>query len=379
MSKKSIDRPAGRRLSRREVLRAGGAVAGFTAANFLVPRALLAQDKMTSELVITTWGGSFADAVRTTVVEPFQKETGVRVTMGVTGNQAEMLTKLRAATMGGTPDIDLCFNDLSFSYSAIKQGLVEPLRVENIPNLKTVLPIFNKLERPVPWDPGTDVHGAPGQYVARGITYNAKLVKREINSVADLWNPEFTGKLGIFSVTQWMMLNAGFYTGQDMNGFKDLDAIWKALREQRKIVGRYYSNLAEGQELFVNETISISPFNGGRTVALKRRGLDVRFVLPKEGWHLNADLLLISKGTRNRLTAEKFIDFFYRPEIATAASLAFGFAVGTRNVEPTQEIKDTIPDYDPTGEFKGATLADPVYWDSNVGRWNDKVKEIMSS
>jgi spermidine/putrescine-binding protein len=379
MSKKSIDRPAVRRRSRREVLRAGGALAGVTAANFLVPRALLAQDKMTNELVVTTWGGSFADAVRTTVVEPFQKETGVRVTMGVTGNQAEMLTKLRAATMGGTPDIDLCFNDLSFSYSAIKQGLVEPLRVENIPNLKTVLPIFNKLERPVPWDPGTDVHGAPGQYVARGITYNTKLVKREINSVADLWNPEFTGKLGIFSVTQWMMLNAGFYTGQDMNGFKDLNAIWKALSEQRKIVGRYYSNLAEGQELFINETISISPFNGGRTVALKRRGLDVRFVLPKEGWHLNADLLLISKGTRNRLTAEKFIDFFYRPEIATAASLAFGFAVGTRNVEPTQEIKDTIPDYDPTGEFKGATLADPVYWDSNVGRWNDKVKEIMSS
>jgi len=379
MSRKRADRRTRRRVSRRDALRAGGALLGFTAANFLLPGRLFAQDKMTNELIITTWGGSFADAVRATVVEPFQKEFGVRVTMGVTGNQAEMLTKLRAATMGGTPDIDLCFNDLSFSYSAIKQGLVEPLRVENIPNLKTVLPIFNKLERPVPWDPGPDIHGAPGQYVARGITYNTKLIKREINSVADLWNPEFTGKLGIFTVTQWMMLNAGFYTRQDMNNFKDIDAIWKALGDQRKIVGRYYSNLAEGQELFVNETISISPFNGGRTVALKRRGLDVRFVLPKEGWHLNADLLLISKGTTNRLAAEKFIDFFYRPEVATAASLGFGFAVGTRNVQPTQEIIDTIPDYDRTGEFKGATLADPVYWDTNVGRWNDKVKEIMAS
>jgi spermidine/putrescine transport system substrate-binding protein len=379
MSRRRIHRPAGRRVTRRNLLRAGGALAGFTAASFFVPRALLAQDKMTNELVMTTWGGSFADAVRTTVVEPFQKEFGVRVTMGVTGNQAEMLTKLRAATMGGTPDIDLCFNDLSFSYSAIKQGLVEPLRVENIPNLKTVLPIFNKLEHAVSWDPGPDLHGAPGQYVARGITYNTKQIKREINSVADLWNPEFKGKLGVFSVTQWMMLNAGFYTGQNMNNFTDLEAIWKALREQRQVVGRYYGNLAEGQELFINDTIWISPFNGGRTVALKRRGLDVQFVLPKEGWHLNADLILISKGTRNRLTAEKFIEFFYRPEIATAASLAFGFAVGTRNVQPTQEIKETIPDYDPTGEFKGATLADPVYWDTNVGRWNDKVKEIMSS
>jgi spermidine/putrescine-binding protein len=378
MSRKSQD-SAAKRISRRGLIKAGGALAGFTAANFFLPKELLAQDKLTNELVITTWGGSFADAVREKVVEPFQKQYGVKVTMGVTGNQAEMLTKLKAATMGGTPDIDLCFNDLSFSFSAIKQGLVEPLRVDNIPNLKTVLPVFNKLERPVPWDPGEGVHGAPGQYVARGITYNTKEIKRDINSIAELWNPEFKGKQGVFTVTQWMMLNAAFYTRQDMNDMKDLEAIWKALREQRPLVGRYYSNLAEGQELFVNGTITISNFNGGRTVAVKRRGIDVRFVLPKEGFHLNADLLLVSKGTRNRLAAEKFIDFFYRPDIATAASLAFGFAVGTRNVEPTQEIKDTIPDYDPTGEFKGATFADPVYWDSNVGRWNDKVKEIMSS
>jgi spermidine/putrescine-binding protein len=369
----------GRRATRRGVLRGGAAIAGFTAFNFFVPKELAAQDKMTNELVVTAWGGSFADALRTAVIEPFQKETGVRVTLGVTGNQAEMLTKLRAATMGGVPEIDLCFNDLSFSYSAIKQGLVEPLRVENIPSLKTVLPIFNKLERPVTWDPGPGVNGAPGQYVARGITYNAKHIKREINSVTDLWNPEFKGKLGVFTVTQWMMLNAGFYKGQSMNNFTDLEVIWQALRDQKQVVGRYYGNLAEGQELFVNETITISPFNGGRTVALKRRGMDVRFVLPKEGYHLNADLILVSKGTRNRLTAEKFIEFFYRPDIATAASLGFGFAVGTRNVQPTQAIKDTIPDYDPTGEFKGATLADPVYWDTNVGRWNDKVKEITTS
>ena len=140
------------------MLRGGAAVAGFTAVNFLVPRQLRAQDKMTNELVLATWGGSFADAVRSDIVEPFQKETGVKVTMGVTGNQAEMLTKLRAATMGGTPEIDLFFNDLSFSYSAIKQGLVERLRVENIPNFKTVLPIFNKLDRPVSFDPGEGIH-----------------------------------------------------------------------------------------------------------------------------------------------------------------------------------------------------------------------------
>src|SRR5579862_8834137 len=104
MQNRPTDRRSGKDLSRRHLLRAGGALAGFGGANFLLPSLASAQDKMTKELIITTWGGSFADAVRATVIEPFQKEYGVRVTMGVTGNQAEMLTKLRAATMGGTPD-----------------------------------------------------------------------------------------------------------------------------------------------------------------------------------------------------------------------------------------------------------------------------------
>src|SRR5262245_66000324 len=81
-------------LSRRELLRRSGATlgfaAGFSGLNFLVPGVSFGQDKMTKELNIYTWGGSFADAVKEAIVEPFQKETGVKDTMGVPGHPVQV-------------------------------------------------------------------------------------------------------------------------------------------------------------------------------------------------------------------------------------------------------------------------------------------------
>jgi spermidine/putrescine transport system substrate-binding protein len=358
---------------------ATGAAAGFSALNFLMPRASYGQDAMTKELVISTWGGFFSDAVKEAIVEPFQKEYGVRVHIGVTGNQVETLAKLKAASLGGGDGgIDVMWNDLSFSYAAIQQGLVETLRIANIPNYNTVLPVFNKLQRPVPWDPGPDVHGAPGQLASRGVTYNTKFIKRDLTLLEELWNPEFKGRLGIVTNTQWMVANGAYRTGQDANKIPDLEKVWQSLREQRPLVGRYYSNNAEGQELFKNETMWISPFNGGRTVDLRRQGMNLGYYKPKEGWMLNADLLMIGKGSKNRFTAEKFLDFTYRPEIATKSSELQAFPIATRNVQATEIVK-SLPDFDPTGELAGAVLPDPPFWDANMSRFTEKVKEIITA
>ncbi len=368
-------------VSRREFLRVSGTTlgfaSGFSAANFLVPRASLGAETMTKELSIYTWGGSFADAVRAAIVEPFEKENGVRVTMGVTGNPAQMLALLKAGSLGGASTIDVLWQDLTFSYSAIKQGLVEPLRLENIPSYKRTLPKFNKLQNPVPWDPGTDIHGAPAEYVPRGIGYNPKFVKRELTSLRELWNPEFKGKLGMYNNVQWMMANACFYTGQDINKIADLGKIWAALREQHKLVTRYFDNWAEGMELMQNETMWISPFLGGRSVNLQQKGFPIKYFKPKDGWILNADLLLIGRGSKNRYTAEKFIELTYRPDIATRTSELEGYPVASLNVQATEAVK-ALPDYDPTGQLAGVLAPDPAYWDANMSQWTEKVREIQA-
>jgi spermidine/putrescine-binding protein len=368
--------------SRREFFRKSGTTlglaAGFSGANFLVPRASLGQDAMTKELNIYTWGGSFADAVREAIVEPFQKETGVKVTMGVTGNPAQMLALLKAGSLGGASTIDVLWQDLTFSYSAIKQELVEPLRLENIPSYAKTYPKFNKFKNPVPWDPGKEVHGAPAEYVPRGVAYSTKLIKRELASVRELWNAEFKGKLGMYNNVQWMMVNACFVTGQDINKIQDLNKIWTALRDQHKLVARYFDNWAEGMELMQNETIWLSPFVSGRAVQLQRKGLSVRFLTPGDGWILNADVLLIGRGSRNRFTAEKFIEFSYRPDVVTKAAELEAYPVASYNMTGTDIVK-SLPGFDASGELKGAVIPDPGYWDANMSEWTEKVREIQAS
>jgi spermidine/putrescine transport system substrate-binding protein len=372
---------SGLTVSRRRFLQTSGAIigftSGFTGANFLVPRTAIGQDKMTNELNLYTWGGSFADAVRQAIVEPFQKETGVRVTIGVTGNPAQMLALLKAGSLGGASTIDILWEDLAFSYSAIKQDLVEPLRLENIPSYQKLYPLFNKLQKPVPWDPGKDVHGAPAEYVARGVGYNTKLIKRELTSVRELWNSEFKGRVGIYNNVQWMMVNACFYTGQDTSKIQDLGKIWTALKEQHKLVNRYFDNWAEGMELMQNETIWLSPFVGGRAVQLEQKGFPMRFVMPGDGWTLNADLLLIGKGSKNRYTAEKFIEFSYRPDIATRTAELGANPIASFNMQSTEAVKK-LPGYDSTGELRGVSIPDPGYWDANMSEWTEKVREIQA-
>jgi len=367
----------GRYSRRKFLLGTTATITGFSAANFFIPKAALGAEKMSKELVVSTWGGSFAEGVRSAIVEPFQKETGVKVHLAVNGKVEEVLAKLKAGSMAGEASYDVVWEGLSFAYSAIVQGLVEPLRTENIPGLKSVLPTFNKLEGPVPWDPGKEVHGAPAEYVPRGIGYSAKHFPDGLDSLEALWQTPKSGNLGIFTNTQWQMANACFMSGQDFNNIQDLDKIWSLLKEQHKSVHRYFGNWAEGMELFENGTISVAPFIGGRAVGLQRKGFDIKYFKPKEGWALNADLLLVGKGSKNRYTAEKFIDFTYRADIATATSEAIGYPIATKNLIATDIVK-SLPDYDPTGKLEGVSLPDPVYWDKNMSAWSEKVREIMA-
>lgn len=365
------------RVTRRRVLALGGAAALF--GGFSIPRASLGQERMTNELVISTWSGFFANAVRETLVEPFQREFNVRVRVGVTGNAAELMTKIRAGATGGGDDvIDLFWNEYPTAFTATRQGWVEPLRIENIPNYSSVLPIFNKQQRPVPWDPGEGIHSAPAQMVSRGIAYSPRHINRRLDSLAELWSSELGQRIAIFNNTSWMIGNAAFRTGQDPNAITDLDKVWDALRAQRRVVGRYFNNLVEGQELFRNDTAWIAPLNGGRVLDLRSQGLQLEYYKPREGWMLNADVLQIGKGSRNRFTAEKFIDFFYRPEIVTRASEVMNFPIASRNVQATQTVR-SLPDYDPSGELAGARFYDPTYWDTNTSRWTERVREIIAS
>jgi spermidine/putrescine-binding protein len=76
-------------------------------------------------------------------------------------------------------------------FNFIKNKLILPLDLENIPNFKHVAPALQKAE--YLYSKG-QVYGAPESQGPYGIAYNTSLMKEEPKSWEILWDPQFKGK-----------------------------------------------------------------------------------------------------------------------------------------------------------------------------------------
>lgn len=90
----------------------------------------LAEEKIEGPLHVESWGGSYAEAVKSYIIEPFKKKYGIEVTHGFFGNNPEQLAKLQA----GKSAIDVSFLSQNFVFRAKEADLLLPIRVENVPN-----------------------------------------------------------------------------------------------------------------------------------------------------------------------------------------------------------------------------------------------------
>jgi spermidine/putrescine transport system substrate-binding protein len=198
-------------------------------------------------------------------------------------------------------------------------GFLAPLDLAKLPNYaKNGGPAYKKEA----FDPGNQ-YSVPWASGITGIAYDIKKTGREINSLADLWDPKFKGKVGMFSDTQELanfgLLKIGVKP-QD-SGASDWEHAADALKEQKAkgIVRKYYDQsyidaLSQG-EVWITQAWSGDIFQ--KNVS---DGTDFRFVIPKEGGTIWTDNMMIPVTAEHPVDALELIDFFYDVEIA--ASLA---------------------------------------------------------
>ena len=84
------------------------------------------------ELVVAVFGGTFEKAWRANVIQAFERENNVRVRV-VTGLSGENFAKLRAQK--DNPQMDVVTFDAPFALVAAREGLLETLDAQRIPNL----------------------------------------------------------------------------------------------------------------------------------------------------------------------------------------------------------------------------------------------------
>ena len=145
-------------------------------------------------LVFATFTGSWEEAHKAVLVPAFRKATGNADMVLDPMLSVDQIAKVTAAK--NNPPIDVMLHDPGPALQAVAQGLVEPYPDEKSAYYKDLIPAAQEPSGPAPF------------FQVVGLTYNPDTVKTPPTSWADLWKPEFKGRVGITNLNS--TLGTGF-------------------------------------------------------------------------------------------------------------------------------------------------------------------------
>jgi len=329
----------------------------------------IAEEMIEGPLHVESWGGSYADAVKNYIIDPFKKKYGIEVTHSFFGNNSEQLAKLQA----GKTEIDVSFISQNFSFQAMEAGLTLPIRIENVPNYQS---LFDKFKNP-PYDPGPEVYCISYFWGDQALAWNTKYVKETPTSWAALWDPRYKGHVVLYSTGTQVIPSTALFLGQDPNNITDLDAVMAKLKELKPNLLKFWSSGAEMTSLFATGEAWIADFWRGRVNNLKKDGHPIEYGQPKEGSIGWVDTMIIPKGAKHRRAAEAFLDFALSKEVHTNfVTKGITYAPCSSLVELTPEQSDLLGASPQLR--KNVVFGDPKYVMKNRDKWNSLMNELMA-
>lgn len=314
------------------------------------------------ELVVVSWGGSFQEAQRKALFEPFTKEFGIKVIEDSPSDRAKI--KAMVKTNNVTWDVV----DLGSYYpdDLGRLGFLEPIDY-------TVVDKTDLLEK------------FAGEYHVGTITYSDILAYRTDvfpegkapTSTADFWNvKKFPGRRSMYALPLSNYTFAMVALGYDYDKVYPLTEdkiaqIYKKMDEVKPHVTVWWTAGAQPAQLLVDKEVVMATAWNGRVEKVIREGAPIKIIW--NGGALQGDSWCIPKGAPNKDLAMLFIAWQSLPEVNWRTSKFISY--GPIN-------KKSFPKVDPL--YKGALPSDFVdeqvhtdfvWWSKHhsreVERWNE--------
>jgi spermidine/putrescine transport system substrate-binding protein len=219
----------------------------------------------------------------------------------------------------------------------VNAGWSEPKDKANIPNEKNLSP---NLQHPkfdanrtftLPWQSGMSAIG-----------YNPKKTGRKLNSIGDLFDPKFKGKVTMFSdpfdSAGLMVLLAGKKTedaGIDdvLAGIQKIDQENKKGQIRRFTGNDYTTDLANGN-------VWVSMAYSGDVFQLQSDNPDLEFLIPDEGAILWTDNMLMPQKPPHPYAAETMMNYVYDPQVAGRIAAYVNYVTPVAGAQPVVEKID---------------------------------------
>ena len=279
---------------------------------------------------------NWSDYIAEDTIANFEQETGIKVVYDVFDSNELVEAKL----VSGNTGYDLVVPSLQYLARQVQAGVFQPLDKSKLTNYGNLDPEI--MARIATLDPGNE-YALNWLWGTTGIGYNVDKVKQALgdNAPVDSWDlvfkPENLSKLkscgvAVLDTPQELLTTALNYLGEDPNSF-DEAVIAKAealMTSIRPYITEF--NSSEYINELANGDICLAVGWSGDVFQAKSRaeeagnGVNVAYVIPKEGAPMWFDMMAIPKDAKHPNNAHLFLNYILRPEVMAAISNAVQYA-----------------------------------------------------
>jgi len=288
------------------------------------------------------------------------------------GDDDDAFTKVKA---GFRPDVAHPCYDKVARWN--KEGLLQPIDTKRIKNWDSIFPVFKNLPDlqagdgkvwMVPWDWGNT-----------SILYRTDLVVNPEASWNLLWDKQYAGRMATIDAVHDTPVVAALLAG--VNPFDmtaaEMDRVAEKLREQRPLLSNYTTDMTSvEQALSSGALVAAMTWNASATT-LKKQGVPVEFMKPKEGMLTWACGYVLLKDAKNVDLAYDFINSRLETESGKYLIEAYGYGSSTSSAfaaVPKEELdRLQLPD-DPEVMLKTTVFTGPMKQNDELAKMFEKVK-----
>jgi putrescine transport system substrate-binding protein len=327
-----------------------------TAFSMVLTMAASAQERVVN---VFNW----SDYIDESIIADFTKETGIKVVYDVYDSNEILETKLLAGGSG----YDIVVPTGSFLSRQIEAGVYQKLDKSKIPNLKNMWDVVT--DRTKIFDPGNE-YSINYMWGTIGIGYNIAKIKEalgtdKIDSWKAVFDPEQAAKLKdcginfLDSPTDMIPVTLAYLgLNPDSHDPADIAKAEEALLKVRPYVRKFHSSefingLANG-DICIAVGWSGDIFQARDRAAEADQGVELSYVIPKEGTQMWFDQMAIPADAPHVAEAHEFLNYIMKPEVIAKSSNYVFYANGNK---ASQEFLDPEVRNDPAVYPDDAVLA----------------------
>jgi spermidine/putrescine transport system substrate-binding protein len=283
------------------------------------------------------------------LVQKFEAETGIDVTIDTYDSNEAMLAALKAGKLGQY-DVAVPADFMVGIMAA--DGMLDSYTPEEMPNHANIAPQWMD----VPFDPAR-THSIPYQWGSTSFAVNRDVYAGDISSLAIMFDPpaELQGKINVLDSQNEVLILGSLYLGipQCTQDRAQLKALNDMLLNAKQYWASFGSDTAK--DVLVSGDAAAGMIYNGFSAKARAEGANVEYSYPKEGHVLWMDNVVLLKDAPNRENALKFMNFLLEPENAAAVTNYAAYTSGVTGVEPFLDdaIKNSPENNPPAGITPG--------------------------